>query len=195
MHVADDLDEMTRATTMVEDGWVPAEPFLLAGQMTTSDPTRSPAGTESFWAYTHVPQRVRGDAGADAITGAWDAGECERFADRVQARLERLAPGFGDRVLGGASSDPTSSRPATPTSWAGASAAAPRACASSWCCGPCRARAGRRPGCGASTSGPPRPTPAAGCTAPPAATRRARPCCTGACRGGPDGTVSPRART
>ena len=36
-------------------GLIPAEPFLLVGQMTTADPTRSPPGTESAWAYTHVP--------------------------------------------------------------------------------------------------------------------------------------------
>ena len=27
--------------------------------MTTTDPSRSPAGTESLWAYTHVPQGRR----------------------------------------------------------------------------------------------------------------------------------------
>jgi phytoene dehydrogenase-like protein len=59
--------------------------------MTTSDPTRSPAGTESLWAYTHVPQRVRGDAGG-ALTGDWDGGDAERFADRMQARIEAYAP-------------------------------------------------------------------------------------------------------
>ena len=78
---------------------MPARPFLLAGQMTTTDPTRSPAGTESFWAYTHVPQHVRGDAGDGGIRGTWDRDDCERFADRMQARIEELAPGFGDRVL------------------------------------------------------------------------------------------------
>ena len=78
---------------------MPARPFLVMGQMTTSDPTRSPAGTESMWAYTHVPQRVVGDAGDEGITGAWDHSDCERLADRMQARVERLAPGFGERVL------------------------------------------------------------------------------------------------
>ena len=29
--------------------------------MTTADPTRSPAGTESAWAYTHLPRRFAGD--------------------------------------------------------------------------------------------------------------------------------------
>jgi phytoene dehydrogenase-like protein len=40
-----------------------------------------------------------GDAGGEGIRGEWDTDDCERFADRMQARLERLAPGFGDRVV------------------------------------------------------------------------------------------------
>ena len=100
VHVADSVAQMTEATTQVGAGSIPAAPFLLTGQMTTSDPTRSPAGTESFWAYTHVPQPdlTRGDAGEDGLTGRWDHDECQRFADRVQARLEAVAPGFGARV-------------------------------------------------------------------------------------------------
>jgi phytoene dehydrogenase-like protein len=78
---------------------IPAEPFMLAGQMTTTDPTRSPAGTESMWAYTHVPQETDRDAGGDGLTGRWDHDELERMADRMQERFERLAPGFGSRVL------------------------------------------------------------------------------------------------
>ncbi|MCY7395300.1 MAG: NAD(P)/FAD-dependent oxidoreductase [Nocardioides sp.] len=98
-HVADSVEDMSAALSQVTAGAVPARPFLLAGQMTTSDPTRSPAGTESVWAYTHVPQRSTGDAGPDGLTGRWDKSECERFADRMQARIEQLAPGFGSRVL------------------------------------------------------------------------------------------------
>ena len=37
-------------------GTVPHRPFVLLGQMTTTDPTRSPAGTESVWAYAHLPR-------------------------------------------------------------------------------------------------------------------------------------------
>ncbi|WP_185995661.1 phytoene desaturase family protein [Nocardioides campestrisoli] len=102
VHVADSVEEMTRALTQVHSGAVPARPFMLTGQMTTTDPSRSPAGTESFWAYTHVPQQVTSDAGESgsaAITGRWDHDENERFADRMQAEMERIAPGFGDRVV------------------------------------------------------------------------------------------------
>ena len=85
---------MATYTTQIDTGVVPGEPYLLVGQMTTTDPSRSPAGTESLWMYTHVPQRVRGDAGDDGLTGRWDASEAERFADRMQARMEA----YGARV-------------------------------------------------------------------------------------------------
>lgn len=105
VHVADSVSELVESFGQIQAGAVPARPFLLAGQMTTTDPSRSPAGTESAWAYTHMPQQVRRDAGEAGITGRWDDDDCERLADRVQARMERLAPGFGSlvrarRVLG-----------------------------------------------------------------------------------------------
>ncbi|WP_028473293.1 phytoene desaturase family protein [Nocardioides alkalitolerans] len=99
VHVADSVEQMSEALHQVSSQTVPAHPFLLAGQMTTTDPTRSPAGTESMWAYTHVPQQVRRDAGDGSIRGVWDADDRERFGDRVQDRMERIAPGFGDRVV------------------------------------------------------------------------------------------------
>jgi phytoene dehydrogenase-like protein len=98
-HVADSVEQMTEAHGQVASRVIPDKPFMLAGQMTTTDPTRSPAGTESLWAYTHVPQQARSDAGEDGLTGRWDRDECERFADRMQARIERLAPGFGSRII------------------------------------------------------------------------------------------------
>jgi phytoene dehydrogenase-like protein len=98
VHVSDSLDELSAYEGQLAAGLIPDRPFLLIGQMTTADPSRSPAGTESLWAYTHVPQRVRGDAGG-RLTGAWDDGDADRFADRMQARIEAHAPGFGSRVL------------------------------------------------------------------------------------------------
>ncbi|GAA2011433.1 NAD(P)/FAD-dependent oxidoreductase [Nocardioides kribbensis] len=115
LHLAASRAEMAGATAQVASGYVPAHPFMLAGQMTTADPTRSPAGTEAVWAYTHVPQQTRGDAAAAAASGPgstggtvggdWGPDDRERFADRMQARFEELAPGFGSlvrarRVLG-----------------------------------------------------------------------------------------------
>ncbi|MFJ9038588.1 phytoene desaturase family protein [Streptomyces sp. NPDC102406] len=94
VHLADGVDELTRFAAQNAMGQVPDRPFLLFGQMTTSDASRSPVGTESAWAYTHVPQRIRGDAGDDNLTGAWDQREQEAMADRVEQQVERFAPGF-----------------------------------------------------------------------------------------------------
>lgn len=105
VHIMDSLEDLSHAQHAVSNHTIPANPFLLTGQMTTADPTRSPAGTESYWAYTHVPQQVRADEGPDGLTGSWDADETERMADRVQARIEKYAPDFASvvrerRVLG-----------------------------------------------------------------------------------------------
>ncbi|MBP0458755.1 phytoene desaturase family protein, partial [Streptomyces montanisoli] len=94
VHLADGVDELTRFAAQIAMKKVPDRPFVLVGQMTTADPGRSPAGTESAWAYTHVPHRVTGDAGDDGLTGRWDEGDGEVLADRVEAQIERHAPGF-----------------------------------------------------------------------------------------------------
>jgi phytoene dehydrogenase-like protein len=72
-------------------GRAPRRPFVLFGQMTTADPTRSPAGTESAWAYSHLPRDLlaRPDA-ADLVA---------EQARRMVEAIERVAPGFGDLVL------------------------------------------------------------------------------------------------
>jgi phytoene dehydrogenase-like protein len=98
VHVAADLDEMSDYTAQISTGRVPRHPFLLVGQMTTADACRSPEGTESLWGYTHVPRQVRGDAGGD-LTGSWDKREREAFADRVEAQIERFAPGWRELVI------------------------------------------------------------------------------------------------
>ncbi|UPZ27087.1 NAD(P)/FAD-dependent oxidoreductase [Streptomyces sp. LRE541] len=94
VHLADGVDELTRFAAQVAMGQVPDRPFALFGQMTTADPTRSPEGTESAWAYTHVPHHIKGDAGDDGLTGSWDTKEQELMADRVERQVERFAPGF-----------------------------------------------------------------------------------------------------
>jgi phytoene dehydrogenase-like protein len=99
IHVADSVDELTTYAAQISGHTVPSDPLLLVGQMTTADASRSPAGTESMWAYCHVPRETRADAGGDGLSGVWDHTELEVFADRMQRRIERYAPGFGDRVL------------------------------------------------------------------------------------------------
>lgn len=99
VHIVDSVDALTVVTGQLVRGLVPDRPFLLLGQQGLADATRHPPGKETAWAYTHVPQEVRGDAGG-TITGRWDHDEAEAFADRVEAEIERLAPGFRSLVRG-----------------------------------------------------------------------------------------------
>ncbi|NEY34096.1 NAD(P)-binding protein [Streptomyces sp. PRKS01-65] len=98
VHLADGVDELTRFAAQIAMRQVPDRPFTLFGQMTTADPCRSPRGTESAWAYTHIPHDIRADAGEEGITGRWDAREQEIMADRVERQVERFAPGFRQLV-------------------------------------------------------------------------------------------------
>ncbi len=97
VHLCDDLDVATTYQGELAGGLVPARPFVLLGQMNRADPTRSPAGTETAWAYTHVPAHPRGDAGG-RLRGTWDHADAEAFADRIEEEVERHAPGFRARV-------------------------------------------------------------------------------------------------
>jgi phytoene dehydrogenase-like protein len=93
IHVADDLDYLTRHCSELAMHLIPAHPYLVLGQYACVDATRMPAGKEVAWAYTHVPQRCAGDA-AGELAGRWDEAELDRFADRIEGEVERLAPGF-----------------------------------------------------------------------------------------------------
>jgi phytoene dehydrogenase-like protein len=99
VHIAHSVDELSMFFAQLSANQVPSDPLMLMGQMTASDPTRSPAGTESLWAYSHVPQRASGDAGNGGIRGKWDADDRERMADRMQRRVERFAPHFASRII------------------------------------------------------------------------------------------------
>ena len=98
VHLGASVTEVSVWMAQVTGQVVPADPFLLVGQMTAADPSRSPAGTEALWAYTHVPQHVRSDE-RGKISGRWDAGEVQEMADRMQARIERHAPDLASRII------------------------------------------------------------------------------------------------
>jgi len=98
VHVADGMDELTAASSELLRRLVPAAPFLVVGQYSVADPTRAPEGKEAAWGYTHVPQHARGDAGPDGLTGSWDERETGAFVARMEAQMERVAPGFGELV-------------------------------------------------------------------------------------------------
>ncbi len=84
-----DMDGLTDYMADLACRRIPSEPLLLFGQMTTSDASRSPAGTESVWGYTHLPP-------GRELTAA----ELAVQVDRVEDLLERHAPGFRSRVVG-----------------------------------------------------------------------------------------------
>jgi phytoene dehydrogenase-like protein len=90
VHAGDSLDDLARFTREVRAGVLPEHPYLVVGQQSLADPTRAPPGRQTLWAYSRVPSR---------IDGGWEAAK-ERFADRIEARLEGLAPGFQQRILG-----------------------------------------------------------------------------------------------
>jgi phytoene dehydrogenase-like protein len=91
VHVAESLEQLSAAAEALECGVVPDRPFLLFGQYAVADSTRAPAGHDTAWAYTHVPQSTR---------GAWDEAALAGFARRIEDEIERLAPGFRERILG-----------------------------------------------------------------------------------------------
>jgi phytoene dehydrogenase-like protein len=96
VHVAEDVDELTGVEADLVRGRIPEHPFLLVGQYAAADPSRQPAGCETAWAYTHVPQRLRGAHAAEGPRVGRDA--ALRLADRMQARIEALAPGFTSAI-------------------------------------------------------------------------------------------------
>lgn len=100
IHVADDFANLTEYSAHLAMGLLPARPFLLFGQQSKADPTRSPPGTEAAWAYTHVPRRPAADAAGDIEVDGTEGSWLERFVERMENRIEALAPGFRDAVLG-----------------------------------------------------------------------------------------------
>ncbi len=87
VHVAGDEPELLSAVAQSHDR-LPERPLLLLGQQSVADPSRAPEGRHTAWAYTHGPQE-----GID-----WTV-ERDRHVERVEAQVERFAPGFRDRIL------------------------------------------------------------------------------------------------
>ena len=87
VHLGADGDGLVRWMADLNTRVVPEHPFMLLGQTTTAGPSRSPAGTESVWAYTHLPRNVADDA---------SAGQLAQSMDQV---IEEHAPGFGSAVI------------------------------------------------------------------------------------------------
>lgn len=89
VHLGGTLDELAASEADVASGRVPERPYVLLTQPTVCDPSRAPEGKHVGWAYCHVPP------GCDVDMTA-----------RIEAQVERFAPGFGDLVLGRAVMSP-----------------------------------------------------------------------------------------
>lgn len=82
VHLGGTLEEVAGAEAEVWRGRCPARPFVILAQPTLFDPDRAPAGKQIAWAYCHVPN-----------------GSAEDMTGRIEAQVERFAPGFRDRIL------------------------------------------------------------------------------------------------
>lgn len=89
LHLAADMNGLMRYSSQLTTGEIPADPFMVAGQLTTTDPVRSPPGTESLWAYTHLPWQSE-----------WGGAEVAAAVDRMEAVFEEHAPGFRGLIVG-----------------------------------------------------------------------------------------------
>jgi phytoene dehydrogenase-like protein len=88
VHLAGDIDHLDAAETAVHAGRLPELPFVLLVQPSLFDPTRAPPGQHTAWAYCHVPHGSNIDA-----------------SERIEAQIERHAPGFRDVVIARSSRD------------------------------------------------------------------------------------------
>lgn len=106
VHVAPDLEMMSRVYAQATDGLLPQEPALVVGQPTALDPTRAPPGKHVLWVQVRVlPAEIRGDAAGVIDARDWDSAK-EAYAERVIDLIERHAPGTRAKILGRAVASP-----------------------------------------------------------------------------------------
>jgi len=82
VHVGGTLAEMAAAERAVTSGQHPERPFVLVAQPSLFDDARAPAGSHTAWAYCHVPN-----------------GSTTDMSVRIEAQIERFAPGFRECIL------------------------------------------------------------------------------------------------
>ena len=82
LHLGGSYEQTAAAEAEVAAGKHPEQPYVLVMQPSIIDPSRAPAGRQTLWTYAHVP------AGSDVD-----------MTDRVEAQIERFAPGFRDLIL------------------------------------------------------------------------------------------------
>lgn len=82
VHVGGRFEEIAESESEMAHGKHPEKPFVLVSQPSIFDPTRAPAGQHTLWAYCHVPNGMTFD-----------------MSERIEAQIERFAPGFRDTIL------------------------------------------------------------------------------------------------
>jgi phytoene dehydrogenase-like protein len=82
VHIGGTLEEIATSEADVAAGRNAEKPYLLFVQYLPWDPSRAPAGQGTAWAYCHVP-----------------SGSTVDMTERMEAQVERFAPGFRDRIL------------------------------------------------------------------------------------------------
>ncbi len=83
VHLGGTLEQITAAEAEVQSGRHPEHPYVLLSQPSLFDASRAPNGTQAVWAYCHVPN-----------------GSTFDMTERIEAQVERFAPGFRDRIIG-----------------------------------------------------------------------------------------------
>jgi phytoene dehydrogenase-like protein len=82
VHLGGTLEEIGVSEAAVAAGREPERPYVLLAQQSLFDAGRAPAGKHTLWAYCHVPN-----------------GSPIDMTDRIEAQIERFAPGFRERVI------------------------------------------------------------------------------------------------
>lgn len=82
VHLGGTLDEIAASEQDACSGRIAERPFIILTQPSLFDASRAPSGHQTAWAYCHVPNGSSVDMSA-----------------RIEAQIERFAPGFGDLVL------------------------------------------------------------------------------------------------
>ena len=82
VHVGGGFEEIAESEKAMSQGKPAERPFIILVQPSFFDSTRAPEGKQTAWAYCHVPN-----------------GSTFDMLPRVEAQIERFAPGFGQCIL------------------------------------------------------------------------------------------------